>query len=493
MMQYGNDRINSMETELQANVSAGTDSLEDCGSFEIREPLTWRLSQDGVLEISGLGRVPDFSCGRNPSPPWEDKKHLIRELVVREGIDEIGIRAFEGCESLQIVRLPETLCRIGAFAFFGCKMLEEISIPECVRLRYIYEEASDLEEEETLVFGIQAFYQTPWAVRTWGKHYIRGGLLHACFTGDDHPKIPVSVHTIGKFAFAYTDIQTLVLPDSVKEIRDYAFSFSHLKSISIPESVVQIGDYAFSGTELTRVGFPESWSKVRRVLIDQLLQRSSDADPDDPVLLPSLNEVALRSDKRYAPFRKIIVRERKPRADRKKVRTSSQCIYGTRALLPGVSLQRRIRRGSILIGIGYDETQVQFVTSYSWNRLHKLVEIYRLYPCIDDEGNVAAWKDTESFSWYGCIDGFFEWVYGPSTDRDNYLYSFYAGKYQEWFWSDGKGFYSGHYYGGSLEIDLLEYWRKQHPDMHIPSEQECDDRDRAEKERRTAAGGYFLV
>ena len=74
MMHDGNDKMNSMETEMMANAESEKDLAACRGVLSSQEALTWCLNRDGLLEISGLGKIPDFSCGRNPAPPWEEKK-----------------------------------------------------------------------------------------------------------------------------------------------------------------------------------------------------------------------------------------------------------------------------------------------------------------------------------------------------------------------------------------------------------------------------------
>ena len=74
MMQYGYDKMNGVAAEVKADTEMESDFIESGEFFGSSEPLVWRLDRDGVLVISGLGRVPDFSCGRNPAPPWEDKR-----------------------------------------------------------------------------------------------------------------------------------------------------------------------------------------------------------------------------------------------------------------------------------------------------------------------------------------------------------------------------------------------------------------------------------
>lgn len=481
MMHDGNDKMNSMETEMMANAESEKDLAACRGVLSSQEALTWCLNRDGLLEISGLGKIPDFSCGRNPAPPWEEKKDLIRELVIREGVDEIGIRAFAGCRNLEKADLPETLCRIDAYAFMDCTRLEKVLIPEGVRLCHIYEQIDDSADAELLRFGINAFYRTPWALTRWGKYYIRSGVLYALFTDEENAELPSNVHTISKFAFAGTNARTVRIPDSVTAIGDYAFTSSRLRFLAVPDSVSadKIGSFAFTGTELSSVSFPGRWGKVRRALIDQLLNRETARDPDEQIRLPSFFEIGLAADRKYGPFKKITIRERKPKTAGRPDTGTSKCIYGVRALYPGVPLQRKIQRGSVLIGIIYDDIRIQHVVTCSWNRDEKCPENFRLYPCIDPEnGTISAWSDCR----YGVDDNSINWYYacvtGTSEDGAAVRAAF-KDCHEEWFWSNGEGFYSNRYYGGNLEIDLLELWIRQHPEVRILSSKEWGENNRS--------------
>lgn len=65
------------------------------------------------------------------------------------------------------------------------------------------------------------------------------------------------VTSIGRRAFAWTELETISLPNSIKYFDNEAFSVaSQLKSIDIPESVTEIGRDAFSNSGLESVYIP---------------------------------------------------------------------------------------------------------------------------------------------------------------------------------------------------------------------------------------------
>lgn len=54
----------------------------------------------------------------------------LKEVVVRDGVTEIGDNAFKSCGMLNKVKLPLTLNKIGYNAFWGCNELTNLVIPE---------------------------------------------------------------------------------------------------------------------------------------------------------------------------------------------------------------------------------------------------------------------------------------------------------------------------------------------------------------------------
>ena len=100
-------------------VSAAADAPKSgtCG-----ENLTWTLSDDGVLTISGSGAMTDYgpnSEGYDVLTPWDAYISDVKSIVISSGVTSIGSRAFAGCGITSIV-IPDSVKTIGKSAFADC-------------------------------------------------------------------------------------------------------------------------------------------------------------------------------------------------------------------------------------------------------------------------------------------------------------------------------------------------------------------------------------
>ena len=172
-----------------------------CGVGDDGSNLTWTLTDDGTLTISGIGDMANYEeLDNSTSSPFWAMRALIRTVVIEKGVASIGELAFAGCMSMTSVVLPDGMTNIGESAFFSCTDLTSVTIPE-------------------------------------------------------------SVMDIGYGAFeACTSLTSVVLPDGIKEIWGWIFDgCTSLTSVTIPESVTRIGREAFSNcTSLTSVTIPKS-------------------------------------------------------------------------------------------------------------------------------------------------------------------------------------------------------------------------------------------
>ena len=57
--------------------------------------LTWTLTEDGVLTITGEGPMPDYrDGGTSETPPWYPHVNRISSLTIGEGVTRIGDYAY---------------------------------------------------------------------------------------------------------------------------------------------------------------------------------------------------------------------------------------------------------------------------------------------------------------------------------------------------------------------------------------------------------------
>ena len=92
--------------------------------------LEWTLDNEGVLNISGTGKMDDFEF--NSSEAWRSRPISIKKVIIDKGITTIGKFSFENCIDLTEVSIPESIQLIGGASFYGCSSLVDLTIPEGV-------------------------------------------------------------------------------------------------------------------------------------------------------------------------------------------------------------------------------------------------------------------------------------------------------------------------------------------------------------------------
>lgn len=214
-----------------------------CGGEGDGTNLTWTLDSEGMLTISGTGKMKNFSRS-----PWKDRE--LTTVKVKLGVTSIGNSAFSCCNSLTSVIIPNTVTSIGAWAFTSCSSLTSITIPNSVtRIRvYAFSDCSSLISI-TIPDGVTS---------------IEDSTFSGC-SGLVSISIPNSVTTIGEWAFnKCSSLTNITIPSSVTSIGIYAFTeCSSLSSITIPDNVTSIGSNAFAlCSALTSITIPNSVTKI---------------------------------------------------------------------------------------------------------------------------------------------------------------------------------------------------------------------------------------
>ena len=206
------------------------------------DDLTWMLTQDGTLTISGTGEM-EYYHGADTAP-WCKNQEDIVNVVVTSGVTSIGNYVFFNCSNLTSVTIPESVTSIGDSAFSGCSSLTSITIPESVTSigNSAFSGCSSLTSI-TIPEGVTS---------------IGSGAFYWC-SSLTNITIPESVTSIGDSAFSgCRSLTSITIPEGVTSIGWATFySCSGLTSITIPESVASIGDSAFSGcSSLTSITIP---------------------------------------------------------------------------------------------------------------------------------------------------------------------------------------------------------------------------------------------
>ena len=124
---------------------------------------------------------------------------FLETVVVPDSVTRIMAHAFSKCENLRFVFLPNSLRQLAPRAFIGCHSLESIVIPE-------------------------------------GVEVVRGSTFCYCY-----------------------NLKSVILPNSLTEISNSAFEYcTSLESIVIPSGVTAIGSRAFKNcTSLTSITIPD--------------------------------------------------------------------------------------------------------------------------------------------------------------------------------------------------------------------------------------------
>lgn len=140
--------------------------------------LTWSYS-DGVLIISGAGEMDDYGQGA----PWDAYREEIEHVILQNGVTYIGACAFRDYDALKQVDFGEALYQLGKYAFESCDGLTILSLPDTFKLfdEGCLQNCTNLEEIHCAgripSFRQNSVWQTSATIfypadRPWGLEYI---------------------------------------------------------------------------------------------------------------------------------------------------------------------------------------------------------------------------------------------------------------------------------------------------------------------------------
>lgn len=109
----------------KTDASAYVEENGNCGNNGAN--VTWELDDQGVLTISGTGKMMDYVTSSDTPLPFYD----IKKVVIQYGVTHIGNYAFS-CSLLTSVTIPSSVTSIGKEAFISCDNLTSVIIPDSV-------------------------------------------------------------------------------------------------------------------------------------------------------------------------------------------------------------------------------------------------------------------------------------------------------------------------------------------------------------------------
>lgn len=199
--------------------------------------------------------------------------NFLTNIIIPESVTNIGEHAFSCCDSLTSINIPDSVTSIGDWAFSNCNSLKSINIPDivtsiggwafsgCESLTSINIPPSLTTIEDSTFFRCHSLrnINIPDTVTSIGN-----GAFSSC-NSLTNINIPDTVTSIGDGAFSgCNSLSSINIPESVTNIGDYAFNNSKsLSSIDIPDSVTNIGKYAFAYCKsLTSINIPNSVTTI---------------------------------------------------------------------------------------------------------------------------------------------------------------------------------------------------------------------------------------
>ena len=174
----------------------------------------------------------------------------ITEVVLPNGLKEIGNGAFSNCTAMKSINLPTGLIILGNNAFRNATSLtSNIIIPVSV---------STINNDTFRGCSKITNVTIPEGITSIGENAFRN-----C-TSITSIELPASINSIGNAAFASTGLTSINIPSGISEISNYAFQGCKLTSISLPEGLQKIGLSAFSSNNTTigSVSIPQSVTHI---------------------------------------------------------------------------------------------------------------------------------------------------------------------------------------------------------------------------------------
>lgn len=165
--------------------------------------------------------------------------YQIRSITIPKGVTKIGNNAFNGCLNLQYFGIPDSVTQIGDYAFKDTRPSSYLSITIPKKVKSIGTGVFSY----TSINRIEVDPDNPWYDSRNNCNAIIETASNKLIAGCRNTDVPDDVNAIGESAFEGMEgLSHIELPMSVKSIGNYAFKESDIKSIEI----WNVEDYRYS-------------------------------------------------------------------------------------------------------------------------------------------------------------------------------------------------------------------------------------------------------
>ena len=234
-------------TKTEYTIKPGTISIAD-KAFESCEKLEKLTLPDSLVSI---GNYTFKSCSG------------LTDIKIPQSVTNIGNYAFHGCEALTDVTIPDSVTSIGDYAFYGCKALTSACFkgdaPTVGSFAFqIYHETGSTKGHINIP-GLTLYYidgKEGWTTPTWGSD----AYPTATWNGVNIPEIQTG--TCGENLTWTLDSDGVLTISGTGAMNDYSWWNlppwgTEVKTVMIANGVTNIGEYAFFDcSALTNITIP---------------------------------------------------------------------------------------------------------------------------------------------------------------------------------------------------------------------------------------------
>lgn len=275
---------------LVAPVSVGAEErIIDSGTCG--DNLTWKLTDDGVLTISGSGEMKRFSIYYNDA--WREFAGQINKVIIENGVTSIGDYAFYDCTEMREVLMSDSVKNIGIYSFGNCSDLSEIILPASVTVTNTSRFNNSFYNCNSITDVLFNSYDSKNNVDAIKKSFGSDSIINYTYTGSCGPNATFTLDSDGNLVISgsgdissnafqdWTNITKVVIGDEITSIGNRTFDgCTKITEVKIGEKVTTISDCAFQYCQsLKEIVIPNSVKSVARNIFFYCSELSSITAP----------------------------------------------------------------------------------------------------------------------------------------------------------------------------------------------------------------------